>query len=105
MPPLDCRSVEYAEPIVPAGIEVVAIASGAVVTGAATTGMETVVVAVCTEELESITVTPKLKLPADVGVPEIAPEAADKLRPAGSWPEDKLQVYGAVPPAMVSVPL
>ena len=81
------------------------IARGAIVTGATTTGMETVVVAVCTEELESITVTPKLKFPADVGVPEIAPEAADKLSPGGSWPEDTLQVYGAVPPVMVRVPL
>ena len=61
--------------MVPAGIEVVVIASGAGVTGATTTGMETVVVADCTEELESITVTPKVKLPADVGVPEIAPPA------------------------------
>ena len=83
----------------------VVIASDAGVTGATTTGIETVVVADCTEGLESITVTPKVKLPADMGVPEIAPEAADTLRPGGSCPEDTLQVYGAVPPAMVRVPL
>jgi hypothetical protein len=84
---------------------VVVIASGADVTGVTTIGMETVVVADCTEELESITFTTKVKLPAEVGVPEIAPEAADTLRPGGSWPEDRLQVYGAVPPVIVRVPL
>ena len=83
----------------------VVIASDAGVTGATITGIEIVVVADCTEGLESITVTPKVKLPADVGVPEIAPEAAEILRPGGSWPEDTLQVYGAVPPTVVRVPL
>jgi hypothetical protein len=86
-------------------MEVVVIARGAGVTGATTIGIETVVVADCTEELESITFTTKPKLPADVGVPEIAPDAADRLRPGGSWPEETLQVYGAVPPLMVRVPL
>jgi hypothetical protein len=74
------------------------------VADAATTGRETVVVADCTEELESTTVTAKEKLPAVVGVPEIAPEAATP-RPGASWPEDTLQVYGAVPPVTEKAPL
>lgn len=65
-------------------MEEVVIANGGGATVATTTGSETVVVADCTEALESITLMPKEKLPADVGVPEIAPEAADRLRPGGS---------------------
>src|ERR1700744_2553587 len=55
VPPLDCSTVEYAEPIVPAGIDVdvivKAVGSGG---GVLTTGRETVVVADWTEELESM---------------------------------------------------
>ena len=38
-------------------------------------------------ELESATLTVKLDWPADVGVPEIAPLPAFRLRPVGNAPE------------------
>ena len=59
MPPLGCSGVEYAEPIVPEGrddemiVKAVGVAGGAV-----TTGRETVVVADCTDEPESVTLMP-----------------------------------------------
>jgi hypothetical protein len=37
-----------------------------------------------------------------VGVPEIAPVAAFKVRPAGSLPELTEKVYGDLPPVVVS---
>jgi hypothetical protein len=46
--------------------------------------------------------TAKLEVPAAVGVPSRTP-VADRLRPAGSVPEDTDQVYGTVPPVAVSV--
>jgi 5S rRNA maturation endonuclease (ribonuclease M5) len=59
VPPLDCREAEYAEPIVPEGRddEVIVKAVGAA-GGAVTTGRETVVVADCTDEPESVTLMP-----------------------------------------------
>ena len=43
-------------------------------------------------ELESVTLTVKLEVPAAVGVPEIEPVAAVSVRPAGSEPEVMLQL-------------
>jgi hypothetical protein len=40
---------------------------------------------------ESVARTVKLVVPAAVGVPEIIPVVADRLRPAGSVPELMLQ--------------
>jgi hypothetical protein len=60
VPPLDCSRVEYAEPIVPAGIDVEVIAKGGVTGASVATGRDTVVVADCTDELESISLMPKL---------------------------------------------
>jgi hypothetical protein len=37
-------------------------------------------------------------VPAAAGVPEIAPDDADSVRPTGKAPELMLQVYGVVPP-------
>jgi hypothetical protein len=45
----------------------------------------------------------KLNEPEVVGVPEIVPVVADSVSPAGSAPELRLQLYGAVPPVAVSV--
>ena len=59
VPPLDCRRLEYAKPIVPAGIDVEVIDRGVVTGTSVTTGRETVKVADCTEELESINLMPK----------------------------------------------
>jgi len=59
VPPLACRRVEYAKPRVPEGMDVELIVKGVGVTGAATIGTETVVVADCAEEPESVTVMAK----------------------------------------------
>jgi hypothetical protein len=53
-------------------------------------------------EASSVTWNVTLEAPAVVGVPPITP-VADKLKPAGSVPEDTHQLYGAVPPVAASV--
>ena len=53
----------------------------------------------------SVTCTVKLETPVFVGVPEIVPVDEAKVRPVGSDPEERLKVYGAVPPVTVMVPL
>ena len=67
------------------------------------TGVETTMVSCVVRTngtaLESTSCTEKLKVPADVGVPVMAPVVALKLRPGGSDPEAMLRVSGAVPPA------
>jgi hypothetical protein len=55
-------------------------------------------VAVCFGLLESVTCTVKAKVPAAVGVPEIAP-ALLSVRPAGSAPALIDHAYGVAPPA------
>jgi hypothetical protein len=45
----------------------------------------------------------KFEVPTVVGVPEITPVAALKVRPAGSEPLAILHVRGVVPPAATSV--
>jgi hypothetical protein len=57
-----------------------------------------VVVAVCGEEAESLTVTLTVKLPFAVGVPETTPVFAPRVSPAGRLPPVIDQVNGAVPP-------
>ena len=52
----------------------------------------------------SETCTAKLKLPAAVGVPEIAPALLSE-RPPGSFPDLTVQEYGAVPPVADKVVL
>jgi hypothetical protein len=47
---------------------------------------------------ESATVAVKLKVPLAVGVPDIRPVLAARLRPEGRLPEVIDQVYGVVPP-------
>jgi hypothetical protein len=49
-------------------------------------------------ELASLTCTVKLLDPIVVGVPEIAPEAELRDKPAGKVPEEIDHVYGPVPP-------
>lgn len=83
--------------------DVVAMLSGVPV---AVTMMLSACVAVCAFGLvESLTCTVKLKVPAEVGVPEMAPVAEARLRPAGSEPWLMLQVYGDVPPLAARVAL
>ena len=58
---------------------------------------------VCCVGLESCAATVKVKVPCDVGLPEITPELGCIVRPGGSEPVAKLQVYGGVPP-LASIP-
>ena len=92
MPLLACSVVEYAVPVVPPGNDVVVIVGGC---GAAAIAILSAFVA----ELfaASVTFTVNDEVPAVVGVPEIAPVDAVKLKPAGNVPALTLQVYGAVP--------
>jgi hypothetical protein len=47
----------------------------------------------------------KLETPVLLGVPEIVPVDEATARPEGSDPAEMLNVYGAVPPVTVTVPL
>ncbi len=58
---------------------------------------------VCGVGLESWAATVKVKVPGDVGVPEITPAVGCMARPGGSEPAAKLQVYGGVPPLATMV--
>jgi hypothetical protein len=58
--------------------------------------------AVFAGELESVTLTVKLKVPDAVGVPEIVP-LVESVRAPGNDPELTLQLYGVVPPVAASV--
>ncbi len=51
----------------------------------------------------SVTVTVKLLAPTVVGVPLITPVVGERLRPAGRAPVVTAYLYGAMPPAAVSV--
>ena len=53
--------------------------------------------------LASVTFTVKEDVPEVVGVPEIAPDEAVKVNPAGSEPLLMLHEYGVVPPVACSV--
>ena len=59
---------------------------------------ETEVDAVWAGLAASATLAVKLKVPLAVGVPEIRPVLAARLRPAGRLPEVIDQAYGVVPP-------
>jgi len=51
----------------------------------------------------SVTFTVKENVPEAKGVPEITPEEAVKIKPAGSEPLLMLHEYGVVPPVACSV--
>jgi len=53
-------------------------------------------------EPPSVTVTPILKLPLVVGVPETTPVVDARVSPVGRAPEVIAHVYGEVPPAACS---
>ena len=101
MPPLAASVVEYVFPVCPDGTELVVTCTG--VTAAATVRVSAFVAVCAVGEVESVTLAVKLKVPDAVGVPEIAPVAADRVRPAGNAPELMLQLYGAAPPVAASV--
>lgn len=60
------------------------IVKGNTACGGAATNIEKVAVVVSAGELESLTVTPKLEMPFEVGVPEIIPFEVPSDNPAGS---------------------
>jgi len=60
--------------------------------------MIAIVAVVWAGEPESLTIAPKAKTPLAVGVPEITPVAALRVRPPGRAPEDTDQVKAGVPP-------
>jgi hypothetical protein len=62
-------------------------------------------VALCAGLSESVTENEKVKVPAAVGVPLIAPVEAFRLRPPGRLPPVTAHVYGVVPPVASSVAL
>jgi hypothetical protein len=55
---------------------------------------------ICGVASESLTVTGKVAVPLDVGVPDSRPDA-DKLRPDGTLVAD--QMYGVTPPVALKV--
>jgi hypothetical protein len=57
---------------------------------------------VAVAEVESVTWTVKLEVPAPEGVPLRTPPA-ERLRPAGTVPEDTSQLKGDVPPVAENV--
>ena len=80
MPPVAAIAFEYAEPFVPEGKLVVVIT-----TACATTRVRVMDLA-CTGLDESATLKVKLLVPLAVGVPEMVPVLAPRLRPAGRVP-------------------
>ena len=98
VPPLACSVVEYAVPVVPPGSDTVVTVGG---WAAAATAILNAFVPV--PFAASFTCTVNDTVPAVVGVPEITPVDAARLKPAGSDPALTLQLYGAVPPLACSV--
>ena len=70
-------------------------------TGVADTAIEQLLVAVCAGFALSVASKVKFAVPAPVGVPEMTPPV--NVRPAGSEPEERDRVIGAVPPLVESV--
>ena len=60
-------------------------------------------VTLCVGDSESVTLAVKLKVPAVVGVPVMAPEEAFRLNPAGRLPLDTVHVYCVKPPVAARV--
>ncbi len=59
--------------------------------------------AVAVTPAESVTCAVKVKTPAEVGVPLIAPAAGSSVKPGGRLPAVTLNVYGCFPPDALSV--
>lgn len=53
--------------------------------------------------VESVNLTLNLYIPVALGVPEICPVDASRLKPVGKDPAPALQVYGVLPPLAASV--
>ena len=67
--------------------------------------MQPLVPVVAVFPFESTTFAVKVKLPAVVGVPVIAPVEASNVRPGGKEPEVIEKVYGGTPPVAVRAEL
>ena len=57
------------------------------------------------EFAESVTVTEKVEIPAEFGVPEMRPVVPFRVRPTGRDPDDRVQKYEPGPPVAVNWPL
>ena len=74
-----------------------------VVGGGAQSAMVMVWAWVAVRPVESTTLRVKLKVPAAVGVPVIAPVEGASVKPGGSVPAETVQVNGAVPPSTLKM--
>jgi hypothetical protein len=54
-------------------------------------------------EFASVTFTVKLDVPGVVGVPEMSPEDAFRVKPSGKLPSVIVHAYGRVPPVACRV--
>jgi hypothetical protein len=95
VPPLAFTAPLYAKPMTPLGRDEVVIARAAPIV------KESVLDTLrCVGVVASVTVTVTLLVPAVVGLPEIWPDEAFIVSPAGNPLAD--QAYGVVPPAAVT---
>src|SRR6202007_137924 len=102
MPPVAVNVCVYAEPLPPSG----RAGEGGVIETGGTMVMVKVRVAVCCATPVSMTCAINGKLPARVGVPVIAPDAAFNCRPGGSEPEVIVQLRApALPPSDINAVL
>jgi hypothetical protein len=98
VPPVASKLAEYDAPTVPPDKLDVEIERACVAAAIAILSD-----AVAVLPAASATFTVKVEVPDVVGVPEIAPDEAFKLSPAGSDPLLKLQEYGVVPPLACNI--
>jgi len=97
VPPLACRAVEYVLPVVAEGSEVELIDNPDAVGVLFATVRVRVALA---DDAVPVIVTPKVKVPAAVGVPETLPLDCARDRPEGRLPEVMLHLSeGDVPVA------
>ena len=94
-PLVAASACEYDVPVVAGGMEAV------VIEGGVSTVMDNAFVP--TRPTASVACTVMLLVPLEFGVPVIAPVVAFRLRPLGSVPVERLQVYEPLPPDAASV--
>lgn len=97
-PPVKFTVAEYGTPALAAGRVVVVMVNGAIMV------IVKPCVAVTAGLSLSATLAVKVLVPVAVGVPEMTP-AVLMDKPAGSAPEDMVNVYGAIPPEAARVVL
>jgi hypothetical protein len=104
VPPDAANVAAYVEPTVPLGSDAVEIDSGGALLPEAATVIDSTTDWVCAGVPESVTEKVMDEpLTAAVGVPEMTPVAAARVKPVGRAPLVIRQVYGAVPPEAANV--